>query len=56
MATCLLSNILSDLRQQGVALVEAQTMQNNEPALELYRRLGFFEVDRGSVYRKDAPA
>lgn len=52
MATCLLSNILSDLRQQGVALVEAQTMQNNEPALGLYRRLGFFEVDRGSVYRK----
>ena len=52
-ATCLVSNVLTDLRQQGVAIVEAQTMQNNDAALGLYQKLGFIEVDRGSVFRKE---
>ena len=52
MATCLLGQALTDLRQQGVAVVEAQTMQENEPALALYRKLGFVIVDHGSVFRK----
>jgi ribosomal protein S18 acetylase RimI-like enzyme len=35
-------------------LVEAQTMQQNAPALKLYEKLGFKKVDEGAVYRKDA--
>lgn len=54
MATSLLTQSFCDLRQDGVTLVETQTMINNEPALELYHKLGFIEVDRGTVYRKDA--
>ena len=31
---------------------EAQTMQNNEPALKLYEKLGYTTVDQGMVFRK----
>jgi ribosomal protein S18 acetylase RimI-like enzyme len=37
---------------QGVSLVEAQTMTHNTAARELYKKLGFTEVDQGAVYRK----
>ncbi len=43
-----------DCASRGVLLVEAQTMQNNAPALTLYQKLGFRKVDEGIVYRKDA--
>ncbi|MBN1851851.1 MAG: GNAT family N-acetyltransferase [Pirellulales bacterium] len=54
MATHLLNKALTGLRDQGFALVEVQTMQENEPALALYRKLGFSIVDHGSVYRKES--
>jgi GNAT superfamily N-acetyltransferase len=54
LATYLLSEAFDRLRNRGVLLVEAQTMQQNAPALALYERLGFKKVDEGIVYRKDA--
>jgi len=54
LATYLLSEAFERLRNRGVLLVEAQTMQQNEPAVALYKRLGFQQVDEGIVYRKDA--
>jgi ribosomal protein S18 acetylase RimI-like enzyme len=54
MATCLLSESFRQIQLQGFSLVEAQVMHNNEPALGLYRKLGFNEVDRGAVLRKQS--
>lgn len=53
-ATFLLGEAFRQLQQEGVALVEAQTMQHNTAALALYKRLGFEVVDHGTVYRKEA--
>lgn len=53
-ATFLLGEAFSRLRNRGVVRVEAQTMQSNEPALALYERLGFTRVDEGVVYRKES--
>ena len=33
-------------------MVEAQTMQNNEPAIKLYKKIGFKKVDGGSSIGK----
>lgn len=52
-ATYLISEVLRHQQQQGVALIETQTMQQNTAALALYARLGFHEVDRGTVFRKE---
>jgi ribosomal protein S18 acetylase RimI-like enzyme len=54
LATFLLSDAFERLRSRGIQLVEAQTMQQNAPALAMYHRLGFKQVDEGVVYRKDA--
>ena len=43
---------LQEIAQQGVAVLETQTMQQNTTALAMYTRLGFHEVDRGTVFRK----
>jgi GNAT superfamily N-acetyltransferase len=53
LATHLLSEAMGRLRNRGIKLAEAQTMQHNTPALELYRKLGFTKVDEGVVYRKE---
>jgi hypothetical protein len=53
LATYLLSEAFERLRARGIRLVEAQTMQNNTPALSLYRKLGFTQVDEGIIYRKE---
>jgi GNAT superfamily N-acetyltransferase len=52
LATFMLSEAFERLRNRGIVMVEAQTMQNNTPALELYTKLGFQKVDEGIVYRK----
>jgi len=52
LATCLLSESFRQIQLQGFSLVEVQVMHNNEPAIGLYRKLGFVEVDQGSVLRK----
>lgn len=54
LATFLLGEAFDRLRNRGIILVEAQTMQQNAPALTLYDKLGFKKVDEGIVYRKDA--
>lgn len=51
-ASCLLGETIRLLRRRGVATVEAQTMGSNQPAVDLYNKLGFTEVDQGIVYRK----
>jgi ribosomal protein S18 acetylase RimI-like enzyme len=52
LATCLLSESFRQIQLQGFSLVEAQVMQSNEPAIGLYRKLGFVEIDHGTVLRK----
>jgi len=52
LATHLLGEAFQRLRTQGIVRVEAQTMQANEPALALYAKLGFQQVDEGLVFRK----
>jgi ribosomal protein S18 acetylase RimI-like enzyme len=54
LATFLLVDAFERLRSRGIVTVEAQTMQQNAPALALYAKLGFTKVDEGVVYRKDA--
>ena len=54
LATFLLGEAFERLRSRGILLVEAQTMQQNAPALALYAKLGFKQIDEGVVYRKDA--
>jgi ribosomal protein S18 acetylase RimI-like enzyme len=53
-ATFLLSEAFAKLASRGVVRVEAQTMQQNSPAIGLYKQLGFEQVDEGIVFRKDA--
>ncbi len=52
LATYLLSEAFRRLQHEGVQLVEAQTMQQNSVAIRLYDKLGFREIDRGSVFRR----
>jgi ribosomal protein S18 acetylase RimI-like enzyme len=54
LATFLLSEAFTRLHNRGIARVEAQTMQHNAPALALYEKLGFAQVDEGVVFRKEA--
>jgi GNAT superfamily N-acetyltransferase len=54
LATFLLGEAFDRLRSRGILNVEAQTMQHNAPALALYSRLGFKQVDEGIVFRKEA--
>jgi len=54
LATFMLSEAFERLRSRGIQLVEAQTMQHNSPAITMYEKLGFKQVDEGIVYRKDA--
>ncbi len=53
-ASYLLGEAFRLLRRRGVATIEAQTMATNEAANALYESLGFIEVDRGFVFRKNA--
>jgi ribosomal protein S18 acetylase RimI-like enzyme len=53
LATFLISESLKELHQQGVDLVEVQTMERNKAAIGLYEKLGFTRIDSGAVYRKE---
>ena len=53
LATCLLAESFRQIQLQGFSLVEAQAMQSNAPAIALYNKLGFTEIDQGSVLRKE---
>lgn len=54
LATFLLSEAFERLRNRGILLIEAQTMQQNAPAIAAYTKLGFQQIDEGVLYRKDA--
>jgi ribosomal protein S18 acetylase RimI-like enzyme len=51
-ATFLLSELFKRLDEEGIGVVQVQTMQRNVAATGLYRKLGFREIDGGTVYRK----
>jgi ribosomal protein S18 acetylase RimI-like enzyme len=52
LAKFLLVHLLRYVQEQFFALVEVQVHDPNEPAIRLYRGLGFEQVDAGRVYRK----
>jgi ribosomal protein S18 acetylase RimI-like enzyme len=53
LATCLLGDAFKQFTLQGLQMVEAQVMVQNQPAQALYEKLGFIEIDQGVVLRKE---
>jgi ribosomal protein S18 acetylase RimI-like enzyme len=53
LATFLLGEAFRELREHGYSHVETQVLENDEAAGRLLAKLGFTQVDRGSVYRKE---
>lgn len=51
-ATFLVGESLRHLMQQGVGLVEAQTRESDQPAIGVFRKLGFEEVGKGLLMSK----
>jgi GNAT superfamily N-acetyltransferase len=54
LATMLVCEAMAYARQQACAIMEVQTMQDNSPALALYQKLGFEQIDQGLIFRKAA--
>jgi GNAT superfamily N-acetyltransferase len=52
LAKFLLAQLLRYLQEQFFGLAEVQSSQHNPAAINLYRSVGFEEVDRGHLYRK----
>jgi ribosomal protein S18 acetylase RimI-like enzyme len=52
LAKYLLTQILHHLQEQFFGIVEVQMMADNEPAVALFRGLGFQQVDTGRIFRK----
>ncbi len=52
LAKFLLVHLLRYVQEQCFSLVEVQADETNEPAGQLFRGLGFGQVDTGRVYRK----
>ena len=48
----LVGETLRYAQENGATLAEVQVAESNAPALALYRKLGFQQVDRGRVLRK----
>jgi GNAT superfamily N-acetyltransferase len=53
MGIWLIGEILRQAAEQGFGLVEVQTMERNTAALGMYAKLGFQQIDRGAVFRKE---
>ncbi len=51
-AVFLLSEVFRQFARQGITTVEAQTMESNAPAINLYQKLGLKPIGEGRVYRK----
>lgn len=47
LATYLVGESIKHLQQYGINLIEAQVKSDNEPALKLFRKLGFEDVEMG---------
>jgi ribosomal protein S18 acetylase RimI-like enzyme len=54
LATFLLGDAFDYFVRQGITQVQVQTMARNTAAVGLYRKLGFTQVDTGTVFRKEA--
>lgn len=52
--TLLLHSMMRHLFEEGVGLIEVQTMEHNEAAVKLYGKLGFEEVDVGLIHERPA--
>jgi ribosomal protein S18 acetylase RimI-like enzyme len=52
-ATFLLGEAFTRLKNRGIVMIEAQTMQGNTPALAMYSKLGFETIGYGDVFRKE---
>ncbi len=53
LSTFLIGEALRQLHAHGVARCQVQCMKQNTAAQELYRKLGFKEIDEGLVLRKE---
>ena len=53
-ATFFMGLLFRQLQVEGFTTVEVQTMQHNTPATSFYEKLGFVEIDRGGVLRKQS--
>lgn len=52
-AMFLLGEAFTRLKNRGIVMIEAQTMQGNTPALAMYHKLGFETIGYGEVFRKE---
>jgi len=52
LAHYLVAEALHDLAQEGVTLAETQVSLTNEPAVNLFTKIGFETAERGIVFRK----
>jgi ribosomal protein S18 acetylase RimI-like enzyme len=52
LVTFLLSEVFHQLIRAGIAQVDVQTMAENSAGVGLYEKLGFDEIDRGTVFRR----
>lgn len=52
LARFLVGQVVRIAQEQRFGMLEAQVHGENEPALDLFRRLGFDDADRGSVFIK----
>ena len=50
--TFLVSESLRHMQQQGVTLVEAQVLESNMPAMNLFTKMGFENVNKGYLLKK----
>ncbi|MEM6331457.1 MAG: GNAT family N-acetyltransferase [Planctomycetota bacterium] len=50
----LLAEAFKEVQRRGIAMIEAHTMADNEAALAFYKKLGFTQVDGGTVLRRQA--
>jgi GNAT superfamily N-acetyltransferase len=53
LATHLVGELARVMSGQGVAFLETQPLQRNEPLVQLCRKLGFERIAEGIVYRKE---
>lgn len=53
LATFLLTEAFHNFHRQAITIVQSQATSSNAAALGLYKKLGFQQFDRGSVFRKE---
>jgi len=50
LANFLVAEALHDLAEEGTTVVETQVAEDNAPAMQLFSKLGFQTVDRGTIF------